>query len=104
MDLVFKRYTSPFFLNLCIENSDLSNFVDVLLKKQDEEMMWEMYLATLPYNEKTFNEWKEENGTIDTTKEVQKMSKREFDATIQKAQDILREFKPPAQKVQKGGS
>lgn len=98
MDVVFKRYTSPFFLDYAIANNDLSEFVDMILKKQDEEMLWEMYLATLPFNEKTFNDWKDGIAGSNNTK-VTKMSKKEIDATIKKAEEILRGFKPP----QKGG-
>lgn len=95
MDLVFKRYSSPFFLDYSIENGKLSELVDTLLKKQDEEKMWEMYLATLPYNNKSFNEWKQETLGAGTKRKKQKMSKKEIDATIKKSQDILRGFKPP---------
>lgn len=95
MDLVFKRYQSPFFLDYCIENGNLSNLVDMLLKKQDEEKLWEMYLSTLPYNTKSFNDWKKE-GLRDKEKiRKTKMSKKEIDATIQKSKEILRGFKPP---------
>lgn len=99
MDLVFKRYSSPFFLDYSIENGKLSELIDTLLKKRDEEMLWEMYLVTLPYNDKSFNDWKQETfGTRTKSKEL-KMSKKEIDATIKKTQEILRGFKPP----QKGG-
>ena len=100
MDLVFKRYSSPFFLDLCIENSDLGKLVDVLLKKRDEEMLWEMYIASLPYNDKSFKDWKKEALERTKVKQNVHMSKKEIDATIQKSKDILSGFKPP----QKGGN
>lgn len=100
MDLVFKRYSSPFFLDLCVEHGQLEDLVDEILKKKDEEMLWDMYLATLPYNDKSFNDWKQETLKTNKKQNVQTMSKREIDATIQKSQDILRGFKPP----QKGGN
>lgn len=99
MDLVFKRYSNPFFLNACIENANLSEFVDLLIKKQDEEKLWEMYLATLPQNEKSFNDWKKEISVSNKRTMTNNMSRKEIDATIQKSQEILRGFKPP----QKGG-
>lgn len=99
MDLVFKRYQSPFFLDLCIQNSELDELVDILIKKQDEEKMWEMYINTLPYNEKSFEDWKDEClGTKFKNKEM-KMSKKEIDATIKKSQEILSGFKPPQKEV-----
>lgn len=95
MDLVFKRYQSPFFLDYCIESGNLSKLVDLLLKKQDEEKLWEMYLSTLIYNTKSFNQWKQE--VLGNKNEIQKlkMSKKEIDTTIQKSREILRGFKPP---------
>ncbi len=99
MDLVFKRYSSPFFLDYSIENGKLCELVDTLIKKRDEEMMWDMYLATLLHNNKSFNEWKKEILGTSTSNKATKMSKKEIDATIKKSQRILCGFKPP----QKGG-
>ena len=99
MDLVFKRYPSPFFLDMCIENGQLSEFVDGVLKKRDDDMLWEMYLATLPHNEKSFNNWRQEIlKTTNKQQNVKIMSKKEIDATIKKSQEILSGFKPPQQK------
>ncbi|MCI8654969.1 MAG: hypothetical protein HFJ48_03730 [Clostridia bacterium] len=99
MDLVFKRYSGPYFLDLVIENSNFDNFIDMLLKKQDEEKLWEMYLATAIINEKSFEEWKKEIlGTKNKTN-YKAMTKKEYEKTIQKSEEILRGFKPP----QKGG-
>ncbi len=99
MDLVFKRYSSPFFLNYSIENGKLNELVNMLIRKQDEDKLWEMYLATLPYNSKSFNDWKDETLGKGIKNVNVKMNKKEIDATIKKSQDILRGFKPP----QKGG-
>lgn len=95
MDLVFKRYSNPYFLDLTIENNKLSQFIDMLLKKRDEEMAWEMYLATAMVNSKSFNEWKEELLKSDIKKNTIKMTKREIDAELEKAENILQNFKPP---------
>lgn len=99
MDLVYKRYTNPFFLDYAIENNSLDEFIDMLLKKKDEEMLWELYLATIPYNQKDFNEWKKEALNNNQKKETMSMTKKEIDATIKKSQNILSGFKPP----QEGG-
>lgn len=97
MDLVFKRYSSPFFLDYVMENNELDQFVDMLITKVDEEKLWEVYLASIYVNQKSFDDWKKEirKESID----VPRMSKREIDATIKKSQEILSGFKPP----QKGG-
>ena len=98
MDLIFKRYSGPFFLDYSIENGNLSELVATLLKKRDEEMLWEMYLVSLPYNNKSFNDWKQEILGTGTKRKKQKMSKKEIDATIKKSQEILCGFKPPLDK------
>lgn len=100
MDLVFKRYSSPYFLDLTIENSNLSELIDMLLKKQDEEKLWEMYLATAMVNEKSFEDWKKEILDLNKKKNKPKtMSKQEQREIIDSSQKILSGFKPP----QKGG-
>ena len=102
MDLVLRRYSGPFFIDYCIQNSVLSEFIDIILYKEDEEKFWELYLASLPYNEMSFTEWKKEvnkKDKINVNKTIN-MSKAEFDATIKKSEEILRGFRPP----KKGGN
>ena len=99
MDLVFKRYPSPFFLDYVISNNELDNFFDMLIKKVDEEKLWEVYLASIYVNQKSFDDWKKELTENNSNVNMSKMSKREIDATIKKSQEILSGFKPP----QKGG-
>ena len=99
MDLVFKRYTSPFFLDYVISNNKLDEFVDMLIKKVDEEKLWEVYLASIYVNTKSFDDWKKELSKNKLNENIQKMSKKEIDATINKSKEILSGFKPP----QKGG-
>ena len=93
MDLVFKRYTNPYFLDLCIENNQLNELIDTILQQIDEEKMWELYLSTAQFNEKSFIDWKSE--FVKTDAQVQIMSKEERDATIKNVDDILKKFKPP---------
>lgn len=99
MDLVFKRYSGPFFLDYVISNNNLDEFVDMLIKKTDEEKLWEVYLASIYVNQKSFDDWKKELTKDSSNENVPKMSKKEIDATIKKSQEILSGFKPP----QKGG-
>lgn len=104
MDLVYRRYQTLFFLDSCIENNQFSEFVRFIIKKNNEDKKWDIYLATVPLHGKSYKEWDEEQRQASTkikTKEANmKMSKSDFDAIINKSENILRGFKPP----QKGGS
>ena len=61
-----------------------------------------MYLATQPYNDLSFEEWKEKvyKNTAEKfyKKRTTQMSKLEIDATINKANQILKGFKPPRER------
>lgn len=98
MDLIFKRYSSPYFLDLTIENSELSELIEMLITKQDEEKLWEMYLSTAVFNEKSFEEWKKDVMGQDR-RNVRAMSMAEKNMIIEESKNILSGFKPP----QKGG-
>lgn len=106
MDLLFRRYANPYiFLDSCILSNEFSNAIDFIFKEDENEKLWDLYLHTLPLNEKSFEDWK--NGIIASPSNVTEMNvdktanmtKEEVDATIQKTQKILRNFKPP----KKGG-
>ena len=98
-----KRYSSGlFFLDYCIENSIFAQAVEKIKLKSEEEKLWQMYLATQPYNDLSFEEWKEKvyKKTAEKfyKKRTTKMSKLEIDATINKANQILKGFKPPKER------
>lgn len=96
MDLVFSRYSSPlFFLDYCIESGTFENTVEFLIKKKDEEKWWNLYLATLPLNDKSYDEWKKECQGNSKNNETTNLSKDEIDTVIKNSQDILSGFKPP---------
>lgn len=96
MDLVFKRYSSPFlFLDVLIENNNFSEGIDELFNQQKEERWWELYLATLPLNEKTYECWRKEmEKEISTKPTNSSLTKKEIEASINKAQNILDNFNP----------
>lgn len=97
MDLVFKRYSSPFlFLNILIENNNFSSGIDELYHIKNEEKWWEMYLATLPLNEKSYDEWKKESlkGSDLSINKSEELSVEYVETAIKKSQDILSNFNP----------
>lgn len=98
-----RRYSSGFiFLDYCIENSIFAKAVEIIKIKSEDEKLWQMYLSTQPYNDLSFEKWKEK--VYKTTAEkvykakTMKMSKLEIDATINKANQILKGFKPPKER------
>ena len=57
MDLLFKRYASPFLiLDSYIENKSLTSFLRTLYEKVGEERMWEVWLHKV--DNKSFDEFK----------------------------------------------
>lgn len=97
MDLLFKRYANPFFF-LDSYISQLGKIVDFIMKKENEDKLWQMYVATLLVNDKSFEEFKQENMIQQNTfKEIKNTmaSKEDIDATIEKSKEILSVFRPP---------
>ena len=90
-------------MDYCIENSIFADLVDKVKKEDAEDKMWQLYLSTQPYTDMNFEEWKKKTYKVATEKyfktKTMKMSKLEIDATINKANQILKGFKPP----KKGG-
>lgn len=96
MDLVFKRYSSPlFFLDYCMENNNLADIVTSIYEQTNEEKYWEMYLATLPLNEKSYTEWKKDVTGNKQASNNTNFTKENADTVIQNSQNILSGFKPP---------
>ncbi len=73
----------------------LDDIVTFVYKQSQEDKWWELYLATLPLNEKSYDDWKKEmqGQTRHQTNEV--TSKVDAEKIIEKSQNILSGFKPP---------
>ena len=98
MDLLFKRYASPFlFLNNLIETSRFKEGIDEILKAEREEKWWEMYLGTLPLNDKSFDDWKCEQmyGTKRNVGTITELKQEEIETAVNQANSILNSFTPP---------
>lgn len=99
MDLIFKRYSSPFlFLDNLIETGDLEEGIDVIISQSDDDKDWELYLSLNPWNEKDFRTWKNDILKSNSSNEIT-MNKLEaekhFEIEVEKSQNILKGFKPP---------
>ena len=94
MDLLFKRYASPFlFMDGYILTGRFSEFVDefvqTVMKENEEETSWEFYLHKV--QEGSFKDFMDE---LDNNTKNQNMSERTIETTIQNSMDILNNFTP----------
>jgi hypothetical protein len=93
--LLFERYTSPFdYLDALLEYGEFGRGVCNIWDTANDKKAWELYLSYNPHNDKSFEDWKKE--LKDHT--PQKMSKAQVDATVEKSQKILKNFKPSPEK------
>ena len=98
MDLLSKRYASPYFvLNGIIQTGRLLEFVDEILQiteqEKEDRANWEFFLHKV--FEGSFNDFLEEQKI---NKQNQNLSVRTIETTIQHSKDILNNFNP-----EKGG-
>lgn len=89
MDLLFKRYASPFsLLDNAIECDRLEDLVDGILEYSEEEKLWDIYCHTIYTNKKSFYDF------IKPTKKQEPITKDDLGAMIKDSKDILKNFKP----------
>ena len=98
MDLLFKRYASPFsFIDGMIQTGRFYEFVIDFIKITNQEMEekydWDFFLHKV--FDKSYQEFKEE---IKINKENQEMSEDDIETTVQYSMNILNNFNP-----EKGG-
>lgn len=89
MDLLFKRYASPFLLvDQMLLTGQFSTFVTEIFDFDSDERLWNIFLHKV--EGQSFNEWKASLGQESN----QKMTKNEIEATINDSFDILNGFEP----------
>lgn len=93
MDLLFKKYASPFtLLDLMLTSDKLDEFVDTLIDEENEQKLWELYLHHGWLN-KSFEDFKKEViGQV--TNESNNVSSKDVEATINHSKEILNGFNP----------
>lgn len=85
MDLLFRRYASPFsLLNSMIDYRSLSEFVTTLWNEYNDELLWDMYLHTTM--EESFDDFRH--------RAVQHENEEDSKTTIAESKNILNGFKP----------
>ena len=95
MDLLFKRYASPFsFIDGMMQSGRFDEFVVELIKtvnkEKEDESLWEFYLHKVS-SETSFKEFAEE---VKNDNKNQKMSEQDKASTVNMAMDILNNFIP----------
>ncbi len=92
MDLLHKRYASPFpLLDRYICYGGFGDYIELIVLQRNEERLWDLYLHSLP--DKSFDDWK---AGLNAKKgkqniEVKKGSMKE---TVKSSEDILLYFCP----------
>lgn len=89
MDLLFKRYASPFLLvDQMLLTGQFSAFVTEVLELDTDERLWNIFLHKI--EGQSFNEWK-----ASLSQEQDKMmTKNEIETTVNDSFDILNGFEP----------
>lgn len=91
MDLIFKRYSSPFSLfDELIENDMLSDFIDTLIEKNNEDLELKIWLHKV--YDKSFSEFTSNIHSQGAHTEA--MDEEEAKTTIRKSYEMLSNFQP----------
>ena len=94
MDLLFKRYASPFlFMDKYLQSGCFNEFVDSFIDTINEERKhkynWEFYLHRVL--DKSFSEFME---AVEVEQENQNMTEADVETTIKNSMNILANFNP----------
>ena len=94
MDLLFKRYASPFsFMDGMIETGRFEEFVESFVvtvnKEKEEKTNWEFFLHKV--FEQSYEEFVE---SIKVNNETKNMSVRTIETTVEDSMNILKNFNP----------
>lgn len=88
MDLMFKRYSSPFaFLDALILSGKFSQGISEIWDYSNEDKVWDFYLHKV-YG-KSFDEFKNE-----TFAEPREITVTDFETTVNKSKSMLQGFNP----------
>lgn len=90
MDLLFKRYASPFLImDEMIKNHQMQQFIESLIKKENEQIKWEMWLHKI-YN---LNYSNSNMPAKEQKAESLSMTSEQVDEQVKKSQGILKKIK-----------
>lgn len=94
MDLLFKKYASPFILlDIMLQSNRFDEFVTTFISEENEQKLWELYLHHGWLN-KSFDEFKHDVLIPATNESTNKVTEKDIEATIKHSKEILNNFKP----------
>lgn len=94
MDLLFKRYASPFLLlDTYISSGRMNEFIIEFMNIHNEETMWDVWIHKI--FEQSFDDYKE--SVYEHARNAVKPTKRQLETTISNSQQILNSFVPEDQ-------
>lgn len=93
MDLLFKRYASPFlFIDGMIQTGRFTEFVVEFVRtnneEKEEEINWSLYLH------KYYGNYSDFMAEVETSKQLQETSPQSIESNVNTAMDILNNFNP----------
>lgn len=92
MDLLFKRYASPFLLlDQVISVGQFADFVVQLVDQDAEDALWDFFLHKVYGEGLTFKDWK---ATLDLPQKNNEVTEEQIGATINSSFNILNSFEP----------
>lgn len=94
MDLLFKRYASPFlFMDNMLQvgrfDEFVTDFIETVFKEKEEHYNWEFFLHRI--FDKSYKEFIDE---IKVEQDNQNMTATDIEATIKETENILANFNP----------
>lgn len=90
MDLLFKRYASPFLLlDGYIQTSRFTECIKAICKQKADDDKWEFFLHKVW--DKSYPEFCD---ALKTSQDLNNMSERDVEKTVQKSMSILENFSP----------
>ena len=93
--MLFKRYASPFLLlDQIISEGKMCEFLDKLAEIKQEEEEWEFYIHKVPsWDERSFEEFKNDLRKNNNVVEFEKPSDEQLKTTVQNSYKVLKDFK-----------
>lgn len=89
MDLIFKRYSSPYLIiDQMILYKSFNEFVDTLWEKHNDEILLDLYLSYNPYNTMNYDKFK------DLAKQPVEQNTKSLETTVKNSYNILNGFNP----------
>lgn len=93
MDLLFKRYASPFlYLDNLIDSGMLAQGIYQIIEADDNDKMWDVYLHAYSTPSMSFVDWKKAILEENQEPQTQSMSEDELKTAQENADRILNNF------------